>query len=72
MERQELADGIALRFPAEQYPAIAAFIANERLCCPAFRFTLEVTPGSGPLLLSITGGSGVTEALMEGTMPQQS
>ena len=58
-ERHELADGFAFEFRADQYPQLVAFIANERLCCPFFRFTLEVTPARGPIWLRITGGEGV-------------
>jgi hypothetical protein len=60
-ERQELSDGYAFRFRADQYPLLVAYIANERLCCPFFRFTLEVTPAHGPIWLRITGGDGVKE-----------
>ncbi len=60
-ERHELADGYAFQFRAEQYQPLVAFIANERLCCPFFRFTLEVTPGRGPIWLRITGDAGVKE-----------
>jgi hypothetical protein len=60
-ERHELADGFAFRFRADQYPLLVAFIGNERLCCPFFRFVLEVTPGRGPIWLRITGGEGVKE-----------
>src|SRR5947207_8683548 len=54
-ERHELADGYAFQFRAEQYQSLVAFIANERLCCPFFRFTLELAPGRGPIWLHITG-----------------
>ncbi|HEY9710052.1 MAG TPA: hypothetical protein V6D48_17730, partial [Oculatellaceae cyanobacterium] len=43
--------------------AIAKFIENERLCCPFFRFGLDVEPNSGPLWLRLTGGEGVKEIL---------
>ena len=55
VEMQELPDGFAFRYPAEQYAQVTQFIANERLCCPFFTFTLEVTPAHGPLWLRITG-----------------
>lgn len=54
-EVQELSDGYAFRFGAEQYAQVTAFIANERLCCPFFTFTLEVTPTQGPLWLRMSG-----------------
>jgi hypothetical protein len=60
-ERQELPDGYAFRFRADQYALLTAFIANERLCCPFFRFTLEVAPAQGPLWLRLTGDEGVKE-----------
>ncbi|MGH2544748.1 MAG: hypothetical protein ACRDIB_18305 [Ardenticatenaceae bacterium] len=59
LEVQELPDGYAFRFPAEYYTMVTAFIANERLCCPFFTFTLEVTPERGPLWMRLTGRDGV-------------
>ena len=59
--REELPDGYAFLFQADQYPLVAAFIANERLCCPFFRFTLEVPPAQGALWLRVTGDEGVKE-----------
>jgi len=58
-ERHELADGYAFQFRTEDYPQLVQFIANERLCCPFFRFTLEVAPARGPIWLRIMGGDGV-------------
>jgi hypothetical protein len=60
-ERQELVDGYALRYGANDYADLVAFIANERLCCPFFRFTLELSPVQGPIWLRITGGEDVKE-----------
>ncbi len=54
-ETQELPEGYAFRFAAELYPQVVQFVANERLCCPFFRFAIEVTPGRGPIWLRITG-----------------
>jgi hypothetical protein len=54
-ETQELPDGYAFHFAAELYPEVVQFVANERLCCPFFRFAIEVTPGRGPIWLRITG-----------------
>jgi hypothetical protein len=64
-EVQELPDGLAFRYAAEQYPQVAQFIANERLCCPFFSFVLEVTPANGPIWLRITGGAGVKDFLQD-------
>ena len=63
IEVQELADGLAFRYAAEHYGQVTQFIANERLCCPFFTFTLEVTPAHGPIWLHITGGVDVKEFL---------
>ena len=64
-EVQELPDGYAIRFLNEEgkFLAIAKFIENERLCCPFFKFGLDVEPNSGPLWLRLTGGDGVKEIL---------
>jgi hypothetical protein len=62
-EVRELPAGYALRFTADDYAALAEFIANERLCCPFFTFELEVTPECGPIWLRLTGQSGVKEFL---------
>jgi hypothetical protein len=74
LERRELPDGYAFRFAADIYPALVAFVANERLCCPFFRFALELSPAQGPIWLHITGpdgaktllGSGLDHALATG------
>ena len=66
-ERTELTDGYAFRFPAERYADLTAFIANERLCCPFFTFTLEVTADQGPLWLHITGREGA-KAILQGAL----
>jgi hypothetical protein len=60
-KRQELSDGYSFQFRADQYPQLVAWIANERLCCPFLRFTLEVTPAQEPLWLHLSGGEGVKE-----------
>ena len=64
-EMRELPDGYAFRYAADQYAQVAQFIANERLCCPFFTFTLEVTPAQGPLWLRITGRAGVKEFMKQ-------
>src|SRR5690242_3726437 len=69
-ERHELTDGYAFRFRADQYPLLAEFIASERLCCPFFHFTLEVTPAQGPLWLRLMGGEGVKE-FIEAEFPKE-
>ena len=59
----ELPDGYALRFAAEQYARVTAFIGNERRCCPFYTFALEVPPGGAPLSLHITGPEGAKDLL---------
>ena len=71
-EVRELPNGYALRLAAEDYLALADFIANERLCCPFFTFGLEVTPERGPIWLSLTGREGVKEFLHATLLPVQS
>lgn len=62
----ELPDGYAFQFPNEPgtFMALANFVDHERQCCPFFHFTLQVSPGGGPLQLSMTGGEDV-KAYME-------
>jgi hypothetical protein len=63
LERRESAEGYEFRFSAGEYPNLIQYIANERLCCPFFRFGLEVSPGQGPIWLRLSGGEGVKEFL---------
>jgi hypothetical protein len=67
-EVQELSDGYAFRFGAEWYTQVTEFIANERLCCPFFTFTLEVTPAQGPLWLRITGSEEIKMFLQQSSL----
>lgn len=64
-ERVELADGYAFRFAADDYPALAAYVTNERLCCPFFRFELVVEPHQGPVWLRLCGTPEVKAYLAE-------
>jgi hypothetical protein len=56
-ELQELPTGYAWRLPNDTtlLETIVAFLRYERLCCPFFRFKLEIEPDQGPLWLQITG-----------------
>ncbi len=60
-EITELADGFAFRFPAFNPWAarILAFLAEERQCCPFFRFELIVEPDDGPVVLRLRGSEDV-------------
>jgi hypothetical protein len=50
-----LPDGYAWRFAGERYPDVAAFVADERRCCPFLTFALTLAPDGGPLWLQLTG-----------------
>jgi hypothetical protein len=52
---EELRDGYELRFPAGAFPLVAAFVEQERHCCPFFSFRLTVPPGEVAITLHITG-----------------
>jgi len=60
-EISELPDGLAFRFPAEEYDALTEFVGRERLCCPFLTFALEVSPDRGPLRLRLTGAAGAKD-----------
>ena len=62
-EVQDLPDGYAFRFPAEEsiILLVSEFIARERLCCPFFRFELVAEQEDGPLWLRLRGREGVKE-----------
>jgi hypothetical protein len=57
-ERQALSNGYAIRFDAEEWDAVARFVANERKCCPFLTFELTLSAESGPLWLRMTGPEG--------------
>jgi hypothetical protein len=76
LEVQELSTGYALRLPNETdlLQSIMNFISYERLCCPFFRFKLEVEPEQGPIWFSLTGASDI-KAFLQGegfTPPDES
>lgn len=62
-EFRELSDGYAFRLPADTdtIKHAGGFIARERLCCPFFNFSLEVTHDHGPVWLKITGDEQIKE-----------
>jgi hypothetical protein len=57
----ELPDGLAFRFPAEEYDAVTEFVGRERLCCPFLTFTLEISADRGTIRLRLTGPEGVKD-----------
>jgi hypothetical protein len=60
-QSNELPDGYAFRLPAEHLLDAAHFMANERLCCPFFTFTLQQEANGGPLWLKLTGSAEVKQ-----------
>jgi hypothetical protein len=61
MEVRELSDGYAFVLPNETDAILLAgeFVANERLCCPFFGFTLHLEPEGGSFSFRLTGRKGV-------------
>src|SRR5436305_989471 len=60
-EIQDLPTGYGFRLLPDSTTLLnmAAYIANERLCCPFLHFTIEIEPHGGPFWLRLTGGEGV-------------
>ncbi len=61
--RTETVEGIALQFPADALPAIAAVIDAERKCCRFLRFDVSIEPDEGPVTLTLSGPAGTAEFL---------
>lgn len=68
LEVRELDNGYAFRLPLESdlLRKTAAFIANERLCCPFFTFTLIV---NAELWLQMTGSEAVKALIQADILP---
>ena len=64
-EVRELPDGYALRFASDSKTilSLAEFVSYERLCCPFFKFTMEIECSDQPVWLRLTGREGVKEFL---------
>ena len=62
---EEIGNGYEFTFPNEMefISKIAEFIANERLCCPFLKFTLNIVSNREPISLSLTGPIGTSEFL---------
>jgi hypothetical protein len=63
VDRQELADGLRLRFAAagDTLALIARAIDAERQCCRFLRFHVTVEPDEGPIVLELTGPEGTRD-----------
>lgn len=66
-EVRELPDGFTFRVPPDSDSIIQAvtFILTERVCCPFFTFTLQMTDKGESVWLSLTGGEAVKQYLHE-------
>ena len=71
VERQELDNGYAFRFPGDgDWPVnVAEFVAAERQCCSFFHFVLTFEPGLGPIWMTLTGREG-TKQFIEATFEE--
>jgi hypothetical protein len=61
--REDTADGIRLRLPADALSAVLEVVDAERQCCPFLRFEITVEPDSGPIWLVLSGPPGTGEFL---------
>lgn len=61
--QQDLPDGYAVHFPAAVFDEIAKFVANERRCCPAIRFEIDVKSAGERIILRMSGPEGAREFL---------
>ena len=68
----ELEQGYSFRLPDsnDMVVRVGRFIARERLCCPFFRFRVEVPPGGEAVHLELTGGSDV-KTFLEDTLMEE-
>jgi hypothetical protein len=62
-DRLDLPHGYEFGFGPESFEAIAAFVVNERKCCPFVTFELVAAAGEGPVTLRMTGPAGTREVL---------
>lgn len=69
LEIKDLDDGFAFAHvpDGDTLSAMAEFVANERLCCPFFEFTLTVGGDGGPAWLRIAG-EGEAKSVLEAEM----
>lgn len=63
-ERMDAGTGYAFRFSPAMLHDIAAFVANERKCCPFLEFRIDVHADGGPVWLTMEGPEG-TRAFLD-------
>jgi hypothetical protein len=61
--KEDLPDGYAVHFAPAAFEQLARLVGNERRCCPAIRFAIEVSPANEPIILRMTGPEGAREFL---------
>lgn len=61
--REEMPDGLRLRFSAHHLQRIVAVVDAERQCCRFLRFDLTVEPEFGAVWLALSGPAGTKEFL---------
>jgi hypothetical protein len=61
--REDTADGVRFRFPADVFSVLAATVEAERHCCRFLRFEISIEPDGGPISLSLSGPPGTREFL---------
>ena len=61
--REEMPDGLRLRFDADHLQRIAAVVDAERQCCRFLRFDITVEPDFGAVWLALSGPAGTKEFL---------
>jgi hypothetical protein len=61
--REDTADGIRFKLPADTLPLIASVVDAERQCCRFLRFEITVEADDGPIWLSLAGPPGTREFL---------
>lgn len=64
-ERVEVEGGFGFRFGPADLADVAAFVRNERRCCPFLRFRIEQEPDEGPVWLQVTGPDGTRDFLRD-------
>lgn len=61
--QEDLPDGYAIYFPSAAYDDVAQFVSNERKCCPAIQFEIEVSQEDAGIVLRMRGPEGAREFL---------
>ncbi|PYQ94690.1 MAG: hypothetical protein DMF94_26450 [Acidobacteria bacterium] len=61
--REDTAEGIRIRLPADALSAVLETVDAERQCCRFLRFEITVEPDGGPIWLTLSGPPGTREFL---------